>query len=132
MDLSRLQQIVIEQLGFSELGNDCKQTLSDIANHGVSGGFGGFIYHSDTIKFFDDNRSLILAELASFGDDLGESAPDMVKNFGCLDSNDFETMQAVDAVLMDIECENEGDEVQVKNALSWWACEHVASELGQE
>lgn len=130
MDLSRLQQIVIKQLGFSELDDECKQTLSDIANHGVSGGFGGFIYYSDTVKFFDDNRKLILAELVGFADELGESAADMVKNFPCLQIGDNDNWNdEIDKVLFGLPCE---DDTQVKNALAWFACEHVASELGQD
>lgn len=126
MNLSKLQIQVINQLGYDELDEDCKGNLSDISNHGVDGGFTGFIYYTDTVKFFDDNREVILTELNELADELGESAVDMVKNFGCL-SGDYN--HEVDQVLMGLTCE---DDTTVKNALAWFAAEHVAFQLNED
>lgn len=128
--MKQLQQAVIEQLGYTEVDEDCKGELETIYEHGVNGGFGGFIYYTDTIEFFDDNRESILLELADMADQLGESVPDMVKGFNCL-NDDHETKHAVDCVLMGIDCD-EADETQVKNALAWFAAEQVAYQLAGE
>ena len=131
MSLSKLQLAVIEQLGYSEDDTDessceyeaLKGTMSDIQNHGIDGGFSGFIYYADTLEFFDKNRSIILNELSELADELGESYVDMVKKFPCL-NGDFD--HEVDSVLMNIDCE---DDTTVKNALSWFAAEHVAFQI---
>ena len=134
--MNTLKQAVIEQLGYNEDDLDqtsvCYEeltgTLSDIANYGISGGFSGFIYYTDTIKFFDDNRDIILRELSSFADDIGESVTDMVRGFNCLD-DDAMTHHEIDNVLMNL---TDNDDTQVKNALAWWAAEHVAHQFQTE
>ena len=134
--MNTLKQAVIEQLGYNEDDLDqtsvCYEeltgTLSDIANYGVNGGFYGFTYYTDTIKFFDDNRELILRELSSFADELGESVTDMVRGFPFL-NDDGETHQEIDNVLMSL---TDNDDTQVKNALAWWAAEHIAYQFENE
>ena len=121
--MTNLQDKVIEQLGYSELDEDCKGNLSDIASYGVDGGFSGFIYYSDTVKFFDDNRNLIISELTELANELGESSIDMVKGFNCL-NGDYDT--EVEQVLMCMPC---NDDTTVKNALAWFAAEQVAHQL---
>ena len=126
--MKTLTKKVIEQLGYDSLDKDCITTLQDIYNYGVGGGFSGFTYYNDTVKFFDDNRKLILTELADYSDSLGESVPDIVKSFGCLQINNDENWNhEIDQVLMGLDCD---DDTQVKNALAWWAAEHVAFESG--
>ncbi len=128
--MNKLQTLVINQLGYTEIDDDLRCTLSDISNHGVDGGFHGFIYYTDTIKFFDDNRAVILEALAEFAEELGESVPDMVKSFRCLQISDSENWDhEIDQILMGLECK---DDTQVKNALSWWAAEHVAYQLSDD
>ena len=61
--MKNLEQAVIEQLGYSATDPEVRETLTDVSNHGASGGVGGFIYHNDTIEFFDNNRESIM-ELA--------------------------------------------------------------------
>lgn len=127
--MNDLQQAVIEQLGYSELDEDCKATLEDIVNHGVDGGFHGFTYYSDTIKFFDDNRSLILSELADLAGDIGVTSIDVVRGFRCLQLGGDNWNHEIDQVLMGIDCD---DDTQIKNALSWFAAEQVAYQLESE
>ena len=57
---------VVKQLGYDAdddinnkfntvLNGDLFATCEDISSHGIGGGFGGFIYYSETVKFFEDN-----------------------------------------------------------------------------
>ena len=59
-----IKNAVIEQLGYSvealentdhEEHDDLTATLKDISRHGIDGGFHGFIYYTETAKFYDDN-----------------------------------------------------------------------------
>ncbi len=121
--MNTLQKNVIAQLGYDELDTECLEILSDVTNHGADAGFGQFVYYSDTCKFFDDNRIEILRSVADMAEQLGEEPSSMVKSFGCL-NGDFDS--EVDQVIMGIDCD---DDVQVKNALAWYALEETAREL---
>lgn len=73
----KLINAVIRQLG----GRDY---LRDVSNHGASGGFPGFTYYTDTIKFFRNNRKEIVELVNEYAQDMGESALDMIAQFNCL------------------------------------------------
>ncbi len=124
--MNTLQTAVIQQLGYESLDDECTSTLSDVANYGADCGFGQFVYYKDTCQFFDDNRNDILQLVAELADDLGESPSGMVKSFRCLNS-DFN--HEVDQVLMNIDCD---DDMQVKNALAWFALEETARSLTEQ
>ncbi len=121
--MNSLQTAVIQQLGYDEMDDECMDTLKDVSNYGADGGFGQFCYYSDTTAFFDDHRTEILTEINELSGELGESAADIVKGFNCL-NHDFD--HEVDQVLLNLPCE---DDVNVKNALAWFALEHVAFQL---
>ena len=55
--MEKLTTAVIEQLGGRDENTD--QTMRDIMNHGADGGFSGFIYYSDTVEFYNQNKDLI-------------------------------------------------------------------------
>ncbi len=98
-------------------------TLEDIASHGIQGGYGSFIYYSDTIDFFNKNRLEIRKMLSSMADDLGESMLGMVKGFNCLKDLELSEDQIAECIYTDEETE---DRTQILNALSWFAAEEVA------
>ena len=123
----QLQQAVLNQLGIEDLTDqEDLSTIEDIVNHGIGCGFNGFIYYADTVKFFDDNRDLILSELSGLADELGEDPIKMVQGFNCLDG-DYNG-EAFD-VIANINCE---DDAVVKNALSWFAAEEAARSIIDE
>lgn len=140
MKTTDLQNAVLAQLGFNSADLDetsaeygeLKTTLSDIYNHGIDGGFHGFIYYTETVKFFDDNREIIIKALYELSEEFGQSVFDMVKGFKCLDDSDGETVEALNAVLSNISTEHESDVTQIKNCLAWFAAEQVAQELTNE
>ena len=57
--------VIFEQLGYEKDYFDetefreTVQTAQDICNHGISGGFSGFIYYSETVDFFNRNEMRI-------------------------------------------------------------------------
>lgn len=111
-----LIEAVVDQLGGWETFKECAE---DITNHGINGGFGGFIYYADTESFTEDNKSLIIDNLKEMADSLGESYFGIVSNFNCLDLDVFEVAEG----LYGPESE---DRTQVFNALAWYAGEEVA------
>jgi len=132
---ARLVRAVILQTG--------KENLRDIAEHGVNGGFSGFIYHSDTVAFFKRNRREIAELVNSMAEDLGENPVEMVCGFGCLagfakrEDHDYngnmttprrkklaEYQPSVSRCLYGGRLTEE--DTQAANALAWFAAEEVA------
>jgi hypothetical protein len=99
--------------------------LEDVCNHGADGGYGNFVYYSDTVKFFDENKDAILERLKEDALSFGCDALEMVCGFGCLRS--FE-LSSIDIAAAIYEADSEW-ETQVKNALAWYALEEVAREV---
>ena len=141
---SSLVNAVVRQLGG-------KESLTDIYNYGIDGGFHGFIYYSETIAFFKRNRKAITQLVEDMANDLGKNPVDMVAGFNCLDGRDMQQLQAGNAVWITADqrrrardrdhilsehrpsitrCLYGGrltdDDTQVANALAWFAGEEVA------
>lgn len=112
---------VIEQLGYEELNDECKETLRDISRHGIDGGYGDFIYYADTVKFFNDNRDMILEHAQQLASDLGEDMLTMIASFNCLKGQDLTATKIMNAIYGDTD-----DSAQVKNAMAWFAGKEVA------
>ena len=96
-----------------------KEMAEDITNHGVGGGFHGWIYHSDTVPFAKRNKAAIMEMAKSMADDLGETLYRMIGGFNCLKMGEGEVAEAIHNPRSD-------DRVQVFNALAWFAAEEVA------
>lgn len=125
-----LTSAVISQLGYmdedlDDRHEDLMATLSDIANHGIAGGFGGFIYHTDTTTFAEANKAAILATAREMADCLGvDGAYSLIASFNCL-GEDYTPDSVADA----IHNPDHEDRIQVMNALAWFAAEEVAREV---
>jgi len=126
--MNKLQNKVLEQLKLEELNDESRQVLSDIANYGVDGGFTGFTSYTDTVKFFKDNKELILDEVKEIAFSLGDDPLAMVAGFNCLKYLGINTFEVAEAIY---ESGSEY-ETEVKNALSWFAAEQVAFQLEAE
>lgn len=117
-----LVNAVIRQLGG---GKAAHEQLKDISNHGVDGGFSGFIYYSDTIKFFKANRAAIVELVKEMANEFGQSPIQLVASFNCLKMNasnpedEAEISRALYGRLA-------SDDTKVPNALTWFAAEEVA------
>ena len=130
-NLTELQQRVIEQLsGENELNKDNASTLKDVANYGADAGFTGFIYYSDTCKFFDDNKELIFKQLLDDMVNIGyNSLAEMLSSFRCF--KDIDTYD-IDAFLINSDDESNNEQTTLKNGLAWYALETVASQLEEQ
>lgn len=123
---SDLITAVVEQLGGWE---DFIAQAPDIANHGIDGGFNGFIYTRETVEFALKNQKAI-AELAKQqSEDFGQGMIEMVQSFNCL-KGDKPSQEEVGRALfsrstLDEALEDDGVSL-VLNALAWYAGEEVS------
>ena len=78
---------VIEQFGIESF----LECAGDVYNHGITGGFSGFIYYTDTEPFYIDNRDLIIAWAKDFYESLGisDSLVGFIAGFGSMKSQGF-------------------------------------------
>lgn len=138
---------VVKQLGHTSAKNsELLLTLKDISNHGIDGGYGGFVYYSDTVKFFDANKKDIIALANESADSIGYSLGDesTAKKLRELekDARSDKEMKQVkdflfrtfdgDAVAMILNFggwRNVGSLDQLKNLMAWFAAEECAREL---
>lgn len=111
-----LIRAVIRQVGgwesFTELAED-------VVNHGASCGFSGFLYYTDTLRFYAANRKVIVEVAADMARDLGETLVGMVMGFNCLDATEME----VGETLFGGQSKHN---TQVANTLAWFALGEVA------
>lgn len=113
----KLIRAVIAQIG----GWDSfKSSAKDVTNHGADSGFSGFIYHTETVKFFNNNRDEILGLAQDMADEFGQTKIEMIKGFRCLnnDYNEDEIGAALYGPKSDVD-------TQIANALAWFALEEV-------
>ena len=117
----KLARAVIRQMGGWE---NFTQSAPDIANHGIDGGFCGFVYHSDTEPFAKRNRDLI-SELASGqAQELGyDSTFAMIRGFGCFKGDTLTDCELMNALFRGRNPENGPN---ILNGLAWYAGEEVA------
>lgn len=117
-----LVRAVVRQLGGWQ---EAKQSMIDIANHGIDGGFRRFIYFSDTIAFFKKHRTTICELVNSTADDFGESPITMITSFNCL--KNVETQDSILRCLGGVSLRPDpSNDTIVANALAWFAAEEVA------
>ena len=130
-NLTELQQRVIEQLsGESELNEDNAGSLKDVANNGADAGFVGFTYYSDTCKFFDDNKDLIMEQLLEDRWSIGyKSLTEMLSSFKCFKGVDTYN---IEAFLINSDDESNEEQTTLKNGLAWYALESVAWQLEEQ
>ena len=120
-----LTYAVVKQFG---RWTDFKESASDIANYGADAGVSGFIYHDDTVAFYDENYGNIHALAREMMDDLGESLSlsAFIASFSCVDLEPYEVEDAM------LDGGNDDDYVTVANAMAWFALENTAREyVGQ-
>jgi hypothetical protein len=103
-------------------------SVSDIVNHGINGGFSGFVYYTDTIAFFDKYKADILRLLKEEADELGEKPIDMALSFNCFDK-DCET--AIGQFVYGARITDDYA-ATVKNGFAWYAAEEVCRWIDDE
>jgi len=116
-----LVRAVVRQLGGWE---SFTESAPDIANHGIDGGFSGFIYYRDTEAFAKRNRANIASMAEDQARDFGTNVTEMIQNFGCFRSGPKPTDSEIGLALY--AGREKEDSVPVLNALAWYAGEEVA------
>jgi hypothetical protein len=106
---------------YSRIGKD---SIQDVNNYGINGGYSGFIYYSETAKFYSRYRKLINKLVFEMAESFGEEAQNMVLNFNCVNS-DNESKHDIAICLYGGNLRTLKDEFHVPNALAWFAAEEV-------
>ena len=118
---AKLIRAVVRQMGGWE---SFKGKAQDITDHGINGGFSGFIFYTETEAFAKRNIDAI-SELASTqAQEIGyDSTFAMIRGFNCLKGDKIS-----DGDLMRALCKgkNPEDGPNLLNALAWYAGEEVA------
>jgi len=104
-----------------------KDSIEDIYNHGADGGFSGITYYRDTIAFYRRNRADVIELAHRMADDMGQDMISMIAGFNCLkqDNQQYQS-DTRDEIGRTIYGRMLPDDIQVANALCWFACEEVA------
>ena len=114
---AKLIRAVIRQSGTWQ---SFQESAPDIANHGIAGGFSGWIYYTETCDFYAKNQSSIIELIERQFDEFGyHSAQDMVKSFRSIDA----TLSGIGYTLYGNKSQHD---TQIANALAWFAAEEVA------
>lgn len=135
----KTQQVKISETRFPKLtraalkqiGGD-REVLADVARFGAAGGFRGFIYCKDTSAFYRKNREEIKKLLGETSENYGEGLFSMVCNFVCLRDWKIKEEQVAAVLFGKFGEIGEEDEIQIENALAWFALEEIARELNPD
>jgi hypothetical protein len=114
-ELKTIINAVINRIGLG--------SVEDVNNHGIYGGFNGFIYFSDTHKFAMKHRKTIVDMLERMADDYGEDVVTMVSGFSMfrnapMDADDKKDLYRY---LGGGRCE----QGTITNLMAWYAAEEV-------
>ena len=120
----KLVGAVIRQFGGWE---DFQEKAHDVSNHGIDGGFCGFIYYDETNAFTKKHKKLIIENVKQLADDVGENFTKVIADFNCLKNSGIAENDVITALMYPRSCE-EYIITQVYNALAWYAGETVARE----
>jgi hypothetical protein len=118
---AKLVRAVVNQMGGWE---SFSESAPDIANHGIDGGFSGFIYYSDTEAFAKRNRATIAEMASEQAREFGTGVIEMIRGFGCF-RNDPPSDEEIGSALYAGKDAKDAEH-NVLNALAWYAGEEVA------
>lgn len=98
-------------------------SVMDVVNHGIDGGFNGFIYYSDTHKFAIKHKKQIVSMLEDIADQLGEDVVNMVAGFGVFRNSPMDNQDKRD--LYKYLSLGNPDQGAITNVMAWFAAEEV-------
>ncbi len=126
--LKSIKTVISENSEFKVLINAVisrvgKDSIQDINNHGIDGGYSGFIYHSDTVPFANRYRKLIIQLLERDAQEFGTEISEMVSGFGIFRNNpmDADDKRELYRFLSETKCK----EHTIPNLMAWYAAETV-------
>jgi len=104
----------------SSIGMD---SIEDVNNHGIDGGFSGFIYHSETHRFAMNHRAAIIQMLEEMASDLGEDLVKMVSGFGVFRNSPMDAQDKKE--LYQYLGGGRPAQGTITNVMAWFAAEEV-------
>ncbi len=114
-----LIRAVVKQSGGWE---SFQESAPDVANHGASGGFHGWIYYTETLAFTRRTKKAILAYAEEQAKEFGQGMLEMICGFGVFRRDPITVGEVAQAIY-----QGKGDAAtQVLNVLAWYALEEVA------
>ena len=115
---SSLVRAVIRQSGgIASFAEDAES----ITNHGIDGGFHGWIYHKDTVAFTKRNKAAIMELCKDTADNMGmDNAYSLIASFGC--AKGYSAEEVAEA----IHNSRSEERTMIYNCLAWFAVEEVA------
>jgi hypothetical protein len=114
---------VIKQHGGWKSFREC---ALDFARNGVDGGFPGFIYYSETIRFVQKHRSLIAQIAAIDASDLGTGVIQMFQSFDrTFGVPKYSEQQVICSLYGDGKSDWDDGNSDLMNTLAWYAAEKV-------
>lgn len=97
-----------------------KNYAQDVTNHGAQGGFCGFTYYNDTVKFTKRNKAEILDFCKQLASDIGESGTiEFISNFNCM--KNYSQEEIADGLYNP----RSDNQTTVYNVLAWFTLEEV-------
>jgi hypothetical protein len=106
--------------------NELSTQFENCAEHGADIGIPGFIYYSETLPFFIENREDIVKHMEQTAAELGTDIITMVQNFGIFhNSHDKPTPSEVGRALWDSGNQWE-DLTNLYNVFAWYTLEEVS------
>ena len=127
------KQVIEERPDYKKLINAVLNSIDEddienINNHGIDGGYGKFVYYSDTVTFYKKHKADIKKLAQEMAQEMGENVIEMIGGFNCLKYFDYKNHKWTDLEGQDVIGEtfygNKYDDV-VANALAWFAGEEV-------
>lgn len=97
-----------------------QEIAPDINSHGISGGFSGWIYYTETCEFYAKNKGVVVALVEQWANDSNLSSIDFVAGFHCLGAEDKPSIGKT------LYGNKRQHDTQIANALAWFAAEEVA------
>lgn len=98
------------------------QYIDDVNRYGINGGFGSFIYYSDTCAFAHRYQKKIIALLEQDADDFGQEVVEMVSWFGIFKGDmPADDKRELYRFLSGSKCKD----TTIPNLMAWYAAETV-------
>ena len=116
---AKLIRAVVKQSGGWE---SFAESAPDISNHGIDGGFHGWISYRETTGFFKRNRAAIMEMAEEQAQDFGTGVLEMVQGFGVFRNDPI----SADSLARAIYQGKGEDAITVQNVMAWYAAEEVA------
>jgi hypothetical protein len=122
---------VIIALGYNPQHSTAKEfkeisrVFIECSEHGADSGFSGFIYYSDTVPFFIENRECIVSHMEHTAAELGTDIISMVQGFDVSRFSGKPTPSEVGKALWDSGQQWE-ELTNLYNVFAWYALEEIS------